>query len=311
MVPGPMAMAPSLLTSPARAGSVQRPLRIGFVGAPGWLSSCCPPPRGATYRTCRLPLLEGTDHASILVRAAQFLPDVTVVFDPGCLPREILSQLPGATLGIVVGDVDGRLAARAEAFDRLVSFRSALTGLAAGSVRIWRAIPPPIADALFAEIRPLHDRPQVMTIGRSTEHRENLLLAAKHHHDVLQVISGVVGDALAELLHEYDVGIYVPPWPWASGGPQVGMHLAAGQVLMSSRLDPAHGLEYDIDYVGFTAADELVWTLDRLGRFPEMYQRVRIRGRLKAECQRASQLFARVITDMLGDIDAFGSDRVS
>ena len=49
-----------------------------------------------------------------------------------------------------------------------------------------------------------------MNIGRSTEHREHVLMPVKHHHDLFQVVHGVVGEELAELVEEFDVGIYVP-----------------------------------------------------------------------------------------------------
>jgi hypothetical protein len=87
------------------------------------------------------------------------------------------------------------------------------------------------------------------------------------------------------------------------------MHLAAGQLLLAETLRPSHGLERNIDYLHFDSPEELVWVLDRLGRFPEMHQRIRIRGRLKAEQYRASRVFARVAHDLLADIAAFGSVR--
>jgi hypothetical protein len=37
-----------------------------------------------------------------------------------------------------------------------------------------------------------------------------------------------------------------------------------------------------------------------------MHQRVRVRGRLKAEQYRSSRLFARVAGDLLADVAAFG-----
>jgi hypothetical protein len=46
--------------------------------------------------------------------------------------------------------------------------------------------------------------------------------------------------------------------------------------------------------------------LDRLGRFPEMHARVRVRGRLKAEQYRASRLFGRLMHDLRRDVAAFG-----
>jgi hypothetical protein len=123
---------------------------------------------------------------------------------------------------------------------------------------------------------------------------------------VLQVIHGVSGVAMAQLLQECGVGIYVAPEPGGGFGHQVPLHLAAGHLLLCEQLRPAHGLERNIDYLQIDSAEGLVWVLDRLGRFPEMYRRICVRGRLKAEQYRASRIFARLVGDMLLDISAFG-----
>jgi hypothetical protein len=133
-----------------------------------------------------------------------------------------------------------------------------------------------------------------------------MLIPVKHRHDLLQVVHGVSGEALRELLCEYDVGVYVPPEPGGGFGSQVGMHLAAGHLLLAEALTPAHGLERNIDFLQVDSADGFVWVLDRLHRFPEMHQRIRVRGRLKAEQYRASRLFKRLTHDLLTDVSAFG-----
>jgi hypothetical protein len=307
--------ASALPTAASPAVSVvARPRRLAFLGPPAWLETSSPPAQTSAHRLHHLSVLASTDIERGLREVATFAPDVTVVFDPPCLPADALRGLPGVTLGVFVGGVDGddRGAAAgraADALDRVLSFRPDLTGRTVGSTRMWRAIPPPISDELFAPVRPLHGRPRTMTIGRSTEYREHMLLPAKHHHDVLQVISGVGGARLAELMGEYDVGVYVAREYGGGFGAQVGVHLAAGQLLFAHDLEPAHGLERDIDYLHFDSPGELVWALDRLARFPEMYQRQRVRGHMKAEGYRASRVFDRVIHDLLLDVDAFGTQR--
>jgi len=236
-----------------------------------------------------------------------FRPHVSMVFDPLSLPVEALRMLPGVTLGLLVANApEGPATRAAEGLDRLVSFDPALTGAHLGARQIWRAIPPPVSDALYGEMRPLHRAPRAMSIGLSSEHREAMLMPAKHHHDLLQVIHGVHGEPLAELLAECDVGVYVAREPGGGFGHQVGTHLAAGHLLLSEPLSPAHGLERNIDYVQVDSPDGLVWLLDRLGRFPEMHRRIRVRGRLKAEQYRASRLFSRLAHDLLLDVAAFG-----
>jgi hypothetical protein len=235
--------------------------------------------------------------------------DVSIVLDPLRYAGEELSLLPGATLGVLTEPPQPEEGAHsAVPLDRLVAFDPALTGERVGGGEVWRSIDAPVSDALFGDVRPLHRAPRAMSLGRSTPHREAILMPVKHHHDLLQVLHGVTGGELAELLAEYDVGIYVPRWPEPGFGQQVALHLAAGQLLLGGPVAPAHGLERDIDYLEMDSSDGLVWTLDRLVRFPEMYQRVRVRGRLKAEQFRASRLFARLAHDLVADVAAFGSD---
>lgn len=300
---------PRVASSHARRGD--QVLRVAVVGSQAWLEACAPPGNTGQLEIQRLHADGEQDLDRALLEATGFEPQVTVFFDPVAMPASVLASFPGVTLGLLVGASapDGRAAASLQSLDRLVSFRPALTGAVAGGATIWRAIPPPVSDALFAEVRPLHSKPRAMTIGRSTSHREWMLMPAKHHHDLLQVVHGVTGDELVELLHAYDVGVYVPPRPGGGFGPQVGMHLSAGQLLLAETLAPEHGLERNIDYIHVGSDIELSWVLDRLSRFPEMHQRIRVRGRLKAEQYRASRLFARICHDVRADVSAFGRAR--
>jgi hypothetical protein len=229
------------------------------------------------------------------------------VFDPRALAEQAASDLPGVTLGVLPAELDGEEGlGAAAALDRLVSFSPALTGRRVGDATVWRAIPVPVSDALFADVRPARHAPRAMSIGRSTAHREAMLLPAKHRCDLLHVVHGLSGAELAELLGEYDVGVYVSAQHEGGFGWQVGAHLAAGQLLIADRLVPAHGLEPNIDYLHVDSPEELAWVLERLARFPQMHDGIRVRGRLKVESYRASRLFARVAHDLLADVSAFG-----
>lgn len=267
-------------------GGLGRQLRVAFVGEG--------------------PLLDA--HAPTAANSSA--ADVTVIFDPHSFSVEEVESLPGITLGVLTGGLPhGGALGGAEAVDRLVCFDPALTGTRVGHAEIWRAIPPPVSDGFFAPARRSHAAPRAMSVGRSTEHREAMLMPAKHHHDLLQVCHGVSGAALVELCAEYDVGVYVARQWGPSFGWQAAMHLAAGHLLLAERLDPAHGLECGIDYLPIDSPDDLVHRLDRLLRFPEMAWSVRVRGRRKAEHFRASAMFARIAHDVLLDVAAFGSSR--
>ena len=306
MVPGPMTASapPKAAVAHQRAGVA--PLRVAYLGDPQWLRTSCPPLRNGDARSIRIPLAGGADHDRALADVARFAPQISVVFDAQRVAPEVLRRLPGASMGILVDAIDAPgTAATIGAVDRAVSFVA--EDDAPGG--LWRAIPPPVADELFGDVRPLHGRPAAMAIGRATEHREWMLLPAKHAHDLFHAVHGLGGDALAEVLREYDVGVYTPPEPEGAVGAQAGIHLAAGQLLLADRLEPRHGLEAGIDFVRFDGPTGLVWTLDRIAQYPEMYQRVRVRGRMKAEGFRASAVFTRVLQDLLADIAAFGAAR--
>jgi hypothetical protein len=290
--------APSAASTPRQ--QFGQALRVAFVGSPVWLDGCAPTEAAYGLTPERFTIADAGDGDRALEAVTGFQPHVTVIFDPVRVPPEALRQVPGATLGVLVAGVpDEAAAAGLDALDRLVSFAPALTGTPVGRSEVWRAIPPPVGDMHFDEVRPLRHAPRVMSIGASSAHREAMLMPAKHHHDLLQVIHGVSGQLLRELLGECDVGVFVAREPGGGFGLQVGIHLAAGHLLLAEQLTPAHGLERNIDYLHVDSPDAVVSVLDRLGRFPEMYDRIRVRGRLKAEQYRASRLFRRLAHDLI------------
>jgi hypothetical protein len=303
-----MSQPPARSALQGRRAPIGEPQRVAFIGARAWLEGCTPASavQGLVSRRFEFPQQPGRSIAGELKR---FRPHVTVVFDPAAIDGDLLVALPAPVLGVLVGGVPEGDCAWAGQLDRLVSFRPSLTGTEIDPARLWRAIPPPVGDAFFGPVSPLHRAPRAMSIGRSTPHRETILMPAKHHHDLLQLLHGVSGEPLAELLREYDVGVYVAPREGGGFGLPVGLHLAAGQLLLSDPLSPGHGLERDIDYLQFDSPEALVWMLERMGRFPEMHQRVRVRGRLKAEQFRASRLFARLLADLHRDLASFGAGR--
>ncbi len=279
-------------------------LRVAFLGPQQWLDGCAPPAATPGLIPTRLASGAGIDLEREL---AALEPHVSVIFDPAPATVAAARTATGVTLGVIVGALPAGEEAHALGdLDRLLSFDPALTGTALGGGELWRAIPPPVSDLLFGEVRPLRHAPRALTIGAWSHYRETMLVLAKHHHDLLEVIHGVSGEPLRELLEEADVGVFVAAEPGGGFGPQVPLHLAAGHLLLSSSLTPAHGLERDIDYLHFDSAEGLAWVLGRLARFPEMHQRIRIRGRLKAEQYRASRVFTRIASDLLADVAAFG-----
>jgi hypothetical protein len=211
------------------------------------------------------------DPAALRAAVARAAPDVVVVLAPDTLP---------------VGTLDGVRAATLEV----------------GGAR-WHGRPLPIDDRLFADVRPWRHPPRALFLGRSTEHREALLIASKHEHDVVHYAYGLAGESLRAVLAETDVGIALNPTAEPGLPAQALLHLAAGQLLVSERLDPACGLEAGVDYLDVASPVDLVTRLHEVRARPSAYDDVRARGRLKAEAHRASLVWPR----LLEDVAAYGA----
>jgi hypothetical protein len=212
---------------------------------------------------------------------ADFAPHVVIALAP--VPAETLKGLRAATLA--VEPTDG--------FDR-----------AFGD---WRARPLPIDDRFYAEVRSSRRPPRALFLGRSTDYREDILTMSKHTHDVVHYTHGLAGDALVEALASADVGIALPAEEGGRFPSQALLHQAAGHLLLSAPLRPSHGLEPGIDHLEVDTASALDTILIQLRLHPEAYERVRIRGRLKADEHRASRVWPRIVADLLQDVRVFGN----
>jgi hypothetical protein len=67
-------------------------------------------------------------------------------------------------------------------------------------------------------------------------------------------------------------------------------------------MTPTYGLEPGIDHLAFRSPGELLFLLDGLRLRPDAYERVRLRGRAKAEAYRASVVWPRIVSDLLREV---------
>ena len=74
--------------------------------------------------------------------------------------------------------------------------------------------------------------------------------------------------------------------------------LAAGRLLLTPRLDTTFGLEDGLDHLEFADPDDAVTLIEAYRRVPEAFTRITAWGRLKAEPQRASVVYARLAADL-------------
>ena len=91
--------------------------------------------------------------------------------------------------------------------------------------------------------------------------------------------------------------------------PRALVALAGGQLLVSERLRPSRGLEPGIDYLEIRDLQEIRSAVDNAVRAPEAFLRVRLRGRRKAELFRSSRVVARLVGDLLLELDLAVSAR--
>ena len=271
------------------------PVRVAFVGA-----------AATTAAHALHDPVPGLDPRFVDVRAdadprvveralAEAAPHVVIALAPQAPP----ANLRAATLAVAgPGDVvpDG--------FDRVL--RTPGPGAESGA---WRSRPLPVDDRLYAPVRPARRTARALCAGRSTEHREWMLTPAKHAYDVVHYAHGLVGSAFADVLAGADVGIALSAGSSPGFPSQALVHLAAGQLLLAEPLTPPCGLEPGIDFLPLHSREHLMTLLYQLQRRPEAYERIRVRGRLKAEEHRASRVWPRIVGDLLQDLRVFGGAR--
>ena len=304
------------------------PVRVAFVGQETYFTQCAPhaATRELVPRFFDFRAGVGADAGALCDALEDWGAHVVVVFRPEIVPPGAFARLRAATLGFVTEPLkragaeehadhayrESELAQTdASNFDRIVAFDPHVADTADRHAPVWRSLPLPVDDRLYAPVRPSAAPPRVLFIGYSTEHRERFLINAKHSYDVLHYAHGLHGAELRDVFDRTDVALNLHGEPYPSFENRVLLHLAAGHLVISEPLDPTHGLEAGIDFLEIRRPDELMTLLYQLTRRPDTFERVRHRGRAKADDYRASQVWPRVIGDLLSDLRAFGSSRAA
>jgi hypothetical protein len=276
----PHAHRPLDAPTPGRRPPLDAPLRVAFLGpAPTCAVHALHAPAGG-LRPTFLDVRADVDPVALATELRALAPHVVVALDPAVVPVSALAGLRAATLAC----------SPAAGYDRALG--------------VWRALPLPVDDALFAPVRRSASPPRPLFLGASTPHREGVLIGAKHAHEVVHYAHGLVGARLAEVLAAADVGIGLRESEAPGFAPGALVHLAAGHLLLCERLAPTFGLEPGIDHLTFRSPGELLFLLDGLRLRPDAYERVRLWGRAKAEGYRASVVWPRVVGDLLRELAA-------
>jgi hypothetical protein len=300
------------------------PLRLALVGQRTYFEACALGDEHPALRTRYIDFRYGANRSALVAALDDFRPHVVIVFRPEIIPAGLLTDLPAATVGFLTepiprtgGDVHHDLQHRLgelertdpSNFDRFVSFDPLIADTAQRVLPIWRSLPLPVADRFYAPVRRVDGLPRVVFVGRSTPYRERFLLPSKHEFDLLHLAFGLDADRLVSVMADHDVGINLHNEEYPSFENRICLHLAAGHVVLSEPLSPTHGLEPGLDFVEIRNPWQLQHLIGMLRRFPNMYHRVRVRGRRKAEDFRASRVYPRLVSDLLADLAAFGTHR--
>jgi len=274
------------------------PVRVAFLG-PAATSSAHALHQPVPELSPRfIDVRAGADPRLLRAALSDAAPHVVIAFAPEALPPGALAGLRAATLAVVAPE-----APPPDHYDRVLR----MPGSDAHGA--WRSRPLPIDDRLYAEVGPTRSPPRALCVGRSTAHREWLLTPVKHAHDVVHYAHGLVGAAFVRVLAAADVGIALHAEPSPGFPAQALLHLAAGHLLLTERLSPLCGLEPGIDFLQIDSREDLETLLYQLRLRPDAYERVRVRGRLKAEAHRASRVWPRIVGDLLHDLRVFGTAR--
>src|SRR3954451_11121575 len=310
--------------APYRAPAPGAPLRIAFVGQSTYFRATSLDEQSDRVRTTYIEFREGRTPDDLMAALRDHDPHVVIVFRPELIPPGLFHRRPFAALGFLTEplprlggarhpDLDRRLyelrAIDQSNFDRVVAFDPLFIETAESIMPVWRSLPLPVADRYYRDVRPITGQPRICFVGRSTEHRESFLLPIKHEFDILHLAFGVDADRLEEVLDEHDVTINLHNEPYESFENRVCTHLAAGHLVISEVLNPRHGLEPGIDYLEVSSPEDLLDLMLALHRWPGSYDRVRVRGRMKAEQYRASEVYPRLVNDLYLDLARFGTER--
>jgi hypothetical protein len=298
---------------------------VAFVGQRTYFEACAMAAPAGGIEPCFIDFRGGANTGELLAELGAFEPDVVVVFRPEIIPAGLFATLRAPIVGFATeplpraGEeshdnlewnlVELDRADRAN-FDRVICFDPYGWAAAAARLPAWRCMPLPVDDRLFRNVTPARRPPRVIFIGYSTMHRERYLLRAKHEFDIGHYAHGLMGEELRETLAAADVGINLhgAPWPLSFEN-RVLLHLASGHLVLSEPLEPAFGLEPGIDFIEVLSREELSLRLHQIHQQPDAYERVRIRGRDKADQFRASRVWPAVVRDLFADLDAFGTGR--
>ena len=302
----------------------ERPLRVAFVGQSVYFRQCALESETAGVEPWFVDFRAAAPPEPLLARLLELDPDVVLVFRPEIIPEGLFESLRATTVGYLTeplprvgGEKHPDLLARmwwleqvdAGNFDRIVSFDPLIADSAASVIPVWRSLPLPVADSVFADAHARSSPPRMLFVGRSTEHREALLAPVKRSYPIVHIGHGLFGDQLLSVLRSSDVQLNLHNNPYPSFENRVCIALAAGHLLISEPLSPNHELTPGTDFLEIRTASSLLALADRLRDEPQAFADVQAAGRRQAERFRASLVYPQLLRDATADVAEHGGRR--
>jgi len=302
----------------------QRRTSVAFVGQSVFFRQCALEQPAGDLEPTFLDHRAGVAAEPLLAQLEALDPDVVLVFRPEIIKPGLFESLRAVTIGYLTEPLPRRNGVKhvdlhqrlwwleqvdAANFDRIVSFDPLIVETAEDVVPVWRSLPLPVADSLFTDVRERAVPPRLLFVGRSTEHREELLAPVKRAHPIVHIGHGLFGPELARVLLAADVQLNLHNNRYPSFENRVCIALAAGHLVISEPLSPTHGLTVGADYLEVDTPESLVSLVDQLAEDPAAHVAVQLAGRRQAERFRASHVYPQLVHDVLADVALHGGRR--
>jgi hypothetical protein len=310
-------------TVPTDAAAGAPPLLIAFVGQSVFFRQCALERPAGGLEPVFLDFRSGAPPEPLLAELLERDPDVVLVFRPEIIPDGLFQAVRALTIGYLTeplprgrdshDDLRGRMKWLRKIdpsnFDRIISFDPLIAESASSVVQVWHSLPIPVSDTIYMNVRPRAEPPRILFIGRSTEHREQLLEPIKRAYPLVHIGHGLFGEALIRFFGGADVQLNLHNNPYPTFENRVCLALAAGHLVISEPLSPENGLEAGKHYLTVETPERLLELVDELARDSAVYADVQHAGRALAERFRASEVYPQLVGQARDDVAMNGGRR--
>jgi hypothetical protein len=247
-------------------------VRVALLGQSSLLDACAP----ASGGDLEAAVLSGDVSLKALESVA---PDAVVTFEPSAEQQDVIEELDVPTVLWWSGKTPGPATGR----QRIVADSGRQDD-------VWRSSSLPVADRFYKDPA-APATPRAVWLGPPSSRRAECL---KHFDSRIEILDEDSADAtIAINLHDES----------QPGCEHRALRaLAEGRLLISETIRPSRGLEPGIDYLEARHLGDITHALDNAVRAPASFERVRLRGRRKAELFRASRVIPRLVDDLLLEV---------